>query len=222
MDVGVVLLAVVVVLAVAFLIVFVRGRSADSGEAWTEPPKGSAAKPRPASHRRVNWLIGRGGGVEGKTFHVGSRTATIGRGLGNYIQISDEKASKVHAQLTGSPTGVRIKDMDSSNGTLLNGESLDPGKPRRLSEGDEIAIGEDVFVFRKSGNFQDEGLTAKKDVKASQQKKTMAFGAIGGGGDLKTQIKAAVAEADGDYEKAAEKVGLDAEMIKKIMAAEEA
>jgi predicted component of type VI protein secretion system len=221
MDVGIILLAAAAVLAIVFLILFVRDRSDGGGETWSEPAKTSSAKSRPSSRQRVNWLVGEAGGVEGKTFHVGSRTTTIGRGLGNFIQISDENASRVHAQLKGSPTGVKVKDMDSSNGTLVNGEPLDSDTPRRLSEGDKIAIGEVVFVYRKSGNFQDQALTGKKDVQASRQKKTQAFGAIGGG-DLKTQIETAVAEADGDYEKAAEKVGLDADMIKKIMAAEEA
>ncbi len=216
MNVGVALVAVVIVLAVVFVIMFLRSRSS-GGDSWesrsTTSPAGGRA--RPASGQRINWLVGQSAGVQGKTFHVGTRTATIGRGLGNLIQISDENASKVHAQFVGSASGLQIKDMNSSNGTRVNGELLEADTPRPLGDGDEIAIGDTIFVYRRAGNFQDQALTGKKDVQASQQKQTMALGAIGGGGDLKSQIEAAVAEAGGDYEKAAEKVGLDAEMIKR-------
>ena len=64
-----------------------------------------------AGQKKYNWLIGRKGSVEGKTFHVGKRVGTIGRGLGNFIQLTDQNASKVHAQFRGAASGMQIKDM---------------------------------------------------------------------------------------------------------------
>lgn len=220
MSFGMILLAVLAVVAVALVIAVLRGKSADAGESWD---KGPAKSTRPRRTSKVNWLVGKSEPVAGQNFHLGERTVTIGRGLGNFIQISDENASRVHAQFNASPVGVKIKDMGSSNGTLLNGEKLEPEQPRRLQEGDEIAIGDAIFVYRQKGNFQDQALTGKKDIQASQQKKTQALGAVGGpGGNFKEQMEAAVAEANGDYEKAAAKVGIEVDLLKKIVGAEDA
>ncbi|QDG54104.1 FHA domain-containing protein [Persicimonas caeni] len=226
MDIGIVLVAVLAVVAVAFVIVFLRGKSDDSGQSWDKGPatanRAGNRPPRASRASKVNWLVGQSESVAGQNFHLGERTVTIGRGLGNFIQISDENASRVHAQFNASPVGVKVKDMGSSNGTLLNGEKLEPEQPRRLQDGDEIAIGDAVFVYRKEGNFQDQALTGKKDIQASQQKKTQALGAIGGGGSLKEQMEKAVIENGGDFEKAAAQVGIDVEMLKKIVGAEKA
>ncbi len=174
-----------------------------------------------ASLKQYNWLIGRKGSVEGKTFHVGRRLGTIGRGLGNFIQIADQNASKVHAQFRGAASGMQIKDMGSSNGTLVNGEAIGQSSFTSLKDGDEIKIGETIFAYRQQGNFRDEGLRGARNVQAGAQKQTAAMSAIGGG-DLKEQVRKAVEEAGGDYEKAAEKLGLDAEIVENIVLATEA
>ncbi len=223
MDIGIILVAVLVVVALAFVVVLLRGKSDDDTPSWEKGPAttaGSSGARRRAS--KVNWLVGKSDNVSGQNFHLGERTVTIGRGIGNFIQISDENASRVHAQFKASSVGVKVKDMDSSNGTRLNGEELDPAQPMRLQDGDEIAIGDTVFVYQRAGNFQDQALTGKKDVQAAQQKKTQALGAVGGpGGNFKEQMEAAVAEAGGDFEKAAEKVGIEVDLLKKIVGAED-
>jgi pSer/pThr/pTyr-binding forkhead associated (FHA) protein len=208
-----------VIAVIGLIVVFVvRANDKGSGQTRSRP----ARSPGSARSRgqKFNWLIGKSGAVEAKTFHVGERTATIGRGLGNFIQIGDEHASQVHAQFRGAKSGMQIKDMGSSNGTYLNGEKLQAEIFQPLNDGDEIKIGDTALVYRKVGNFTDQALTGAKNVQASQQKKTQALGAIGGGGDFKEQIRAAVKEAGGDYEKAAQKLGLEADIVETIVAAD--
>ena len=79
--------------------------------------------------------------VEGRDFEVDSAQLTIGRGGQNDITIrSDEYASARHARFEPRQDGVWVQDLGSTNGTYLNGARLD--RPRRLSEGDIIRIGE--------------------------------------------------------------------------------
>jgi pSer/pThr/pTyr-binding forkhead associated (FHA) protein len=226
MSVALMLGAVVLLLLLAGVAIYALGGNGSESETWERSSKptgasGASASPAAASNRKYNWLIGQTGDVEGKSFHVGKRTATIGRGIGNFIQTGDENSSRVHAQFKGAASGLKIKDMGSSNGTSVNGEELEADEFRRLEDGDRIEIGDTVLVYRREGDFQDAALTGSKNVQASQQKQTMAFGAVGGAGDLTAQVKVAVERADGDYEKAAQEVGLDPELVKRIVESQE-
>lgn len=218
-------LAVVALVFLAGAAIYVMGGSKKDEPSWDRKPgsvdRGTPASgPSAASARKFNWLIGKTRDVEGKSFHVGKRTATIGRGIGNFIQISDENSSRVHAQFKGAAAGLKIKDMESSNGTKVNGEELEPGEFRRLEDGDEVTIGDTTFVYHREGEFRDTALTGSKDVKASQQKRTQALGAVGGAADLTSQVKEAVERHGGDVQKAADEVGLDPELVERIVNAE--
>ena len=57
----------------------------------------------------------------------------IGRGAEAGLQLSDDQVSRAHAQLMGVPGGIRLRDLGSRHGTLINGHPLTapPGCPRR-------------------------------------------------------------------------------------------
>jgi pSer/pThr/pTyr-binding forkhead associated (FHA) protein len=77
----------------------------------------------------------------GEDYEVDSAQLTIGRGGQNDIAIgSDEFASARHARFEPRHDGVWVQDLGSTNGTYLNGARLE--RPRRLSEGDIVRIGE--------------------------------------------------------------------------------
>lgn len=81
----------------------------------------------------------------------GSRVAvrdglTIGRVAGCDVVVRDTKASRRHARLCVEGSVVEIEDLDSSNGTRLNGR---PVQRRVLRDGDEVQIGTTVLVFRE-------------------------------------------------------------------------
>jgi adenylate cyclase len=71
--------------------------------------------------------------------------STIGRKADNDITITEESASRLHAELVLSPDGnaLIVRDMGSTNGTYLNRERLT--EPRRITSGDEIRIGQHVL-----------------------------------------------------------------------------
>lgn len=59
----------------------------------------------------------------------------------------DEAVSRRHARLFRGTDGFFVEDLDSANGTMLNGDWLTPVKPVALQEGDRIELGE-VTVIR--------------------------------------------------------------------------
>lgn len=74
---------------------------------------------------------------------------TIGRALDADIRLNDSKASRLHAQISAegdaqSGNIFRIKDLRSTNGTLVNGKAV---AEALLRDGDKILIGDQLFRF---------------------------------------------------------------------------
>jgi len=73
------------------------------------------------------------------------RRLLVGRSAEADIQLLDEKVSREHCALELSEGRFVVKDLGSRNGTSLNGEPV-PG-PTPLKPGDQIGVGETVFIF---------------------------------------------------------------------------
>jgi len=72
--------------------------------------------------------------------------ATIGRSKKCDIYINNPYLSKVHAQITFEEGRFYITDMESTNGTYLNGNKLGT-HPVRLRDNDKITFGDLSFLF---------------------------------------------------------------------------
>lgn len=202
------------------LIIGMAGRDDRDRRSRRSGPDPGAGSGGPGANRpKYNWLVARSGPLEGKSFHLGQRLGTVGRGLGNFIQVSDDSVSDVHMQFRGAASGMQVKDMGSSNGTEINGEPIEEDTFVSVEDGDEIKVGETVFAYWKTGDFHDDALTGAKDVQASQMRKTMGLGAVGGGGPggLEQNVLDAVEENDGDHEKAAEQLNVDVDFVDTIV-----
>ncbi len=70
----------------------------------------------------------------------------IGRVAGCDCVIDDPKASRRHARVVVEAGVVEIEDLESSNGTMLNGK---PVTRRLMRSGDEVQIGKTVIVYRE-------------------------------------------------------------------------
>ncbi len=70
------------------------------------------------------------------------RTVVVGRAVTSDIAIYDPTISRRHAELTAGPEGVQVKDLDSSNGTCINGNRVTSG---RLGPKDSITFGKVVY-----------------------------------------------------------------------------
>jgi pSer/pThr/pTyr-binding forkhead associated (FHA) protein len=77
-------------------------------------------------------------GLDILTHELIGDAVTIGRAPSNDIVIDHPTVSAQHARLTKSPSGYRIKDLESTNGTQINGVSISDAQ---LKNGAEIRFG---------------------------------------------------------------------------------
>ncbi|MBN1371160.1 MAG: FHA domain-containing protein [Anaerolineaceae bacterium] len=77
---------------------------------------------------------------------LGSSRVLIGRGAEADIQLAHHLVSRIHAALEPTPQGWVIRDLNSSNGTFLNGKRLEI--PHPLKPGEIIQIGDCRIIFR--------------------------------------------------------------------------
>jgi hypothetical protein len=92
---------------------------------------------------RASVVIHEDGGE--RTVALASDTVTIGRLADCDVVLADKGASRKHAQLKLRGDVWTITDLGSTNGTRLNGQTI---QSRELSDGDKITIGTTVVVFR--------------------------------------------------------------------------
>ena len=72
----------------------------------------------------------------------------IGRDSHNDIVLDDAMISRYHAMLFAESQGVVLIDLESTNGTLVNGVTARPDAPVRLADGDSIRFGQVVARYR--------------------------------------------------------------------------
>jgi hypothetical protein len=68
---------------------------------------------------------------------------TIGREEGNTIQLNDERISRYHLKLQEDNDKIILTDLESTNGTKVNGEEI---RVRIVRDGDMIALGRSVLL----------------------------------------------------------------------------
>lgn len=81
---------------------------------------------------------------KGRVFRDLPVPVTIGREEGNVLRLNDERVSRYHAKVQLDNEDVIITDLDSTNGTRVNGS---PVQIRRLRPGDQIALGRSTLLF---------------------------------------------------------------------------
>jgi pSer/pThr/pTyr-binding forkhead associated (FHA) protein len=78
-----------------------------------------------------------------KSHDLNEATITLGRVSDNTLQIEHPSVSSYHAQLTlGEGGDYVLRDLGSTNGTLLNGKEIAEGEDHRLQDGDKVVFGE--------------------------------------------------------------------------------
>lgn len=83
------------------------------------------------------------GADRGRVFHHLSVPITIGREEGNVVQLNDERISRFHVKIQEDDQRLFLTDLDSTNGTRVNGQSCNL---KILRFGDTISIGRSVLL----------------------------------------------------------------------------
>ena len=138
-------------LAMLYLFLFWVSRSALRELRQTTAPAPEATGLHPVgpggrSAATDAWLVAqRGGGLDpGERFDLFGGLS-IGRSTDADVRIEDRYASGIHARIYSRGSSYFVEDMNSTNGTFLNGEQLDGERP--LSDLDELRIGDTEFRF---------------------------------------------------------------------------
>lgn len=72
---------------------------------------------------------------------------TIGRATGAEFIVEAALVSRLHCQLTASADALHVKDLDSTNGTFVNGTRVSSAQ---LRNGDRLSIGRLQLVVSKT------------------------------------------------------------------------
>ena len=83
------------------------------------------------------------GADRGRVFSDVSTPVTIGREEGNSIQLNDERISRYHLKLQDDNDKIVATDLESTNGTKINGEDV---QVRIIRHGDLIALGRSLLL----------------------------------------------------------------------------
>ncbi len=78
------------------------------------------------------------GVLEGKVIDLIEERTTVGRALDNMVRLEDGTVSHHHALLVQDGTDYKLRDLNSTNGTRVNGMRIVETK---LHNGDQVRIG---------------------------------------------------------------------------------
>lgn len=90
------------------------------------------------------------GTCRGEQISLAELPCVVGK-MCDYVDqvLDDSSVSRMHARFALDREGkMTVRDLNSSNGTWLNGERLQPNESRVLQQGDHVRLGQMEFVFR--------------------------------------------------------------------------
>jgi pSer/pThr/pTyr-binding forkhead associated (FHA) protein len=85
------------------------------------------------------------GPMSGAEFELEKEVIFVGRSPGNDVRIDDHTVSKKHLKIFSVESCYFIEDLKTKNGTVINGEPLDAGFTRLITENDRIQLGSTVI-----------------------------------------------------------------------------
>jgi DNA-binding MarR family transcriptional regulator len=112
-----------------------------------EESAGEKTDPRIRTRSRARTIVGSltPDASPDKVFPLLDEVCSIGRTPENTIAIPDGSVSSSHARITRTPSGFVLEDLQSRNGTFVNGEKV--AEKRVLADGDLIRLGKIIMTF---------------------------------------------------------------------------
>lgn len=89
------------------------------------------------------WLVGLGGNNDRRVRLFADGPLLVGRGAHNHLVLSDYRISRQHSRVAHERDGFVVYDLNSSNGTLVNGVAV---RRHPIKAGDELRFG--PYAFR--------------------------------------------------------------------------
>lgn len=95
----------------------------------------------------------------GKEYSQLATPITIGREEGNRIQLNDHRVSRHHTKIYENGDAVLATDLQSTNGTKINGESVHVWQ---LQPGDLITLGQTILLYGSKSEIAERLVALKK------------------------------------------------------------
>jgi Nif-specific regulatory protein len=121
-------------------------------------------------------LVAVNGVLKGETYELPEGEISIGRDPSNQIVLNDQSVSNRHCLFNITSERVVITDLGSFNSTLVNGV---PVSEKTLTQGDQVAVGENLFFFLsgsdessltlKAVHLEDEDLMTRSTVRLQKE-----------------------------------------------------
>lgn len=113
-------------------------------------------------------------GYVGKQWPIDKNDLIIGRSMSSTIFVDDRSVSKSHAKLSISNGDVYILDLESTNRTVVNDDTIPPLVPVKLASNDQVKTGNVLFKFLESGSFEAQAM-GQLQTKSEKDPLTGAF-----------------------------------------------
>ncbi len=84
-----------------------------------------------------------------ESYLLAEDTVSVGRAEGNVIELETDSLSRYHFSLVRNGDAVTITDLESANGTFVDGVQLPANEPRLLGDVEEIMVGSLRIIFRQ-------------------------------------------------------------------------
>jgi len=95
------------------------------------------------------------GNDQGCRFELEGDLIPLGRDASNTIQLHDTEVSRQHAELRRQDGAYVVADLNSSNGTFVNGKRV---REHRLSSGDQLQVGRTLMLYTAPSEEAEEDL----------------------------------------------------------------
>jgi signal transduction histidine kinase len=96
------------------------------------------------------------GSDQGSRFELIDLTIQLGRDAASTIQLHDTQVSRRHAEIRRADGGYTVSDLDSSNGTFVNGQRI---TEHALTSGDQLQLGNTLMLYTGPAEESQEDLS---------------------------------------------------------------
>lgn len=124
-----------------------RVRKLPAGAVLPAAPAKTTTPPAPKGGAPASRLVITAGAKEGLQIDLPPEVLTIGRSGDSGLVIRDDYTSTNHARIVRSEKGWLLEDLDSTNGTVLNGKRI--STPTLVPLNTTITIGTTSFELRR-------------------------------------------------------------------------
>jgi len=104
------------------------------------------------------------GNDQGTRFELEEPILRLGRDKSSAIQIHDTEVSRNHAEIRRTHRDYTISDLNSSNGTFVNGKQV---RQHLLASGDQVLVGTTLMLYTGPSEQSDSNLGGSIDIAAA-------------------------------------------------------